>query len=166
VADVHPALPRRQLVVVGACAAITLLADQLTKWWASDHLADGHVDRIVGSLRLRLAHNPGAAFSLGSGSNLGPLIAVLAVVVVVVLIVGGTTTRTRMGAVAVGLIAGGAVGNIIDRAFRAGSGFLGGHVVDFIDPQWWPTFNVADAGVVVGAALLIIFGFRATASHD
>jgi signal peptidase II len=56
--------------------------------------------------------------------------------------------------VAIGLVAGGALGNLIDRAFRAGDGFLGGGVVDFIDLQWWPVFNLADAAIVLGALLL------------
>jgi signal peptidase II len=57
-------------------------------------------------------------------------------------------------AVAIGLVFGGALGNLIDRAFREGDGFLGGGVVDFIDLQWWPVFNIADAAIVVGALLL------------
>jgi signal peptidase II len=61
-----------------------------------------------------------------------------------------------VGAVAVGLILGGAAGNLCDRAFRAGDGFLGGAVVDFIDLQWYPVFNVADMCVVGGAVLLLI----------
>jgi signal peptidase II len=51
---------------------------------------------------------------------------------------------------------GGAASNIIDRLFRSGSGVLGGAVVDFIDLQWWPVFNVADACVVVGGILLLV----------
>lgn len=154
-------LAPRQLSVVGVVALAVVVLDQLTKWWVVANLDDGHIVKLVGSLQLRLAHNPGAAFSIGSKDNLGPVIAVLALVVVAVLVVGGTTTRTRIGAVAVGAIAGGAVGNLVDRAFRQGSGFLGGHVVDFIDVQWWPTFNVADIGVCVGAVVLVLFGFRA-----
>jgi signal peptidase II len=59
-------------------------------------------------------------------------------------------------AVALGLVVGGALGNLTDRAFRAGDGFLGGGVIDFVDLQWWPVFNVADSGVVVGAVLLFL----------
>ncbi len=76
----------------------------------------------------------------------------------------GATSRTTLGAVAAGLIAGGAVGNLLDRAFRGDQGFLHGGVVDFIDLQWWPVFNVADACVVVGALLLVVASFRAPAS--
>ena len=54
---------------------------------------------------------------------------------------------------------GGAVGNIIDRLVRSGHGFLGGGVIDFIDPQWWPIFNVADTAISCGVILLLISGF-------
>ncbi|MDH3707027.1 MAG: signal peptidase II, partial [Acidimicrobiia bacterium] len=54
----------------------------------------------------------------------------------------------------VGMIVGGALGNIADRAFRAGDGLLGGEVIDFIDVRFWPVFNVADSAVVVGVILL------------
>jgi len=58
-------------------------------------------------------------------------------------------------------VLGGAIGNLVDRAFREGSGFLGGGVIDFIDPQWWPIFNVADMAVTIGGVLLVF-----TASSD
>ena len=77
------------------------------------------------------------------------MIAVLALVVVGFLLWQGRTIASRAGAVALGLILGGALGNLADRAFRGG-GFFGGGVVDFIDLQWWPVFNVADSCVVVG----------------
>ena len=57
-----------------------------------------------------------------------------------------------------GSVLGGAISNLLDRFFREGSGFLGGRVVDFIDPQWYPVFNVADACVVIGGILLVVVG--------
>ena len=70
------------------------------------------------------------------------------------------SVTSRLAAVALGMIVGGAVGNVLDRAFRSGGdGLFGGAVVDFIDLQWWPIFNVADAGVVVGAILLVVSTF-------
>ena len=76
--------------------------------------------------------------------------------VVAVLVWQALGTTSRLGAVALGMIVGGALGNVLDRALRSGrGGFLGGSVVDFIDVQWWPIFNVADVGVVVGAVLLV-----------
>ena len=61
-------------------------------------------------------------------------------------------------AVAGGLVVGGAISNLLDRIFREGSGFLGGSVVDFIDAQWYPIFNFADACVVIGGILLVVVG--------
>ena len=69
-------------------------------------------------------------------------------------------SRFTLGAVSAGLIAGGAIGNLADRAFRGDDGFLHGAVVDFIDVQWWPVFNIADACIVVGAVLLVLSSFR------
>jgi signal peptidase II len=68
--------------------------------------------------------------------------------------------ESRWGAVAVGLVLGGALGNLVDRVLRDGSGFLGGAVVDFIDAQWWPVFNVADIAVSVGGVLLVLVSSR------
>jgi signal peptidase II len=76
--------------------------------------------------------------------------------VVIGLLWSGHAVPNRTGGVAMGLILGGALGNLGDRAFRAGEGFLGGAVVDFIDFQWFPIFNVADIGVVGGALLLVL----------
>ena len=64
------------------------------------------------------------------------------------------------GAVAAGLITGGALGNLVDRAFRGDEGFLHGSVVDFIDVRFWPVFNVADSAVCIGAVLLVVFSLR------
>jgi signal peptidase II len=57
-------------------------------------------------------------------------------------------------------VLGGALGNLVDRAFRAGDGILGGHVVDFVDLQWWPVFNVADTALWVGIGLLVLSSWR------
>jgi signal peptidase II len=151
--------PRRLRLVV-VTAAIVVLVDQLTKTWAVNRLSAGRIIDLVGSLRLNLAFNEGAAFSVGDGWNLGPWIAVLALAVVSTLVFTGPTARSRFGAVAIGLVAGGALGNLLDRAFRAGSGFMGGRVVDWIDVQWWPVFNVADSAVCIGAVALAVYSIR------
>ena len=140
-------------------AAVVYVLDQATKHWALQDLQEGPID-LVGSLRLNLAFNTGAAFSGGTG--LGPLIAVVVFVVVILLILGRhRVIDSAVGTVAVGMIAGGAVGNLSDRLLRAGDGFLGGAVVDFVDLQWWPVFNVADAAVVVGGLMLVLDSMRA-----
>ncbi|MBX3286413.1 MAG: signal peptidase II [Actinobacteria bacterium] len=150
--------PPRQLRLVAAVGVVVVILDQLTKTWALRALADGPIESI-GSLQFQLLYNTGAAFSMGSGKGLGPWVSLLAIVVVVGLSLG-YTSRFRLGAVAAGLIAGGAIGNLIDRAFRGDAGFLHGAVVDFIDLQWWPVFNVADASIVVGAGLLVLASLR------
>lgn len=156
-------VPPRKLGIVLGVAVVSVLVDQASKHWAINALTDGRTIDLIGSLRFNLYFNTGVAFSMGSGKGIGPWITVLALAVVVGLSLGATS-RTTVGAVAAGLIAGGAVGNLIDRAFRGDAGFLHGGVVDFIDLQWWPVFNVADACVVVGAILLVIASFRAPAT--
>jgi signal peptidase II len=153
----RPQLPAAWALPV--VAVLVYLLDQASKHWALQELRDGPID-IVGSLRLNLVFNTGAAFSGGAG--LGPLIGVLVFVIVVVLILGRhRVIDSVFGAVAVGMIAGGAIGNLSDRLLRAGDGFLGGGVVDFIDFQWWPVFNVADAAVVLGGLMLVLESVRA-----
>jgi signal peptidase II len=80
----------------------------------------------------------------------------------VVVFVLGTTRGldARWPRLGVGLVLGGALGNLTDRVFREGTGLLGGAVVDFVDLQWWPVFNVADAAVCVGALLLVLTAAR------
>jgi signal peptidase II len=135
-----------------------LAIDQLTKWWAVESLADNRAIDLVGSLQLKLAINHGSAFSLAQGR--GALISLLALVIVAVLVRSGRYATRPASAVAIGLVVGGALGNLVDRAFREGDGFLGGGVVDFIDLQWWPVFNVADSAIVVGAILLFLVEAR------
>ena len=153
--------PRWTLLAAIAVGVLTL--DQLTKWWAVTTLDTRTID-LVGSLRLRLTTNFGAAFSISQGR--GALISVLAIVVVGVLVFSGRQATRPLAAVALGMVLGGAIGNLSDRAFRDGHGFLGGGVVDFIDLQWWPIFNVADSAVVCGALLLVVASWREDAARS
>jgi signal peptidase II len=132
-------------------AALVVAVDQLTKWWAVNHLQT-RVIHVVWTLQLDLTRNTGAAFSSVTGQ--GPLIGVVALIIVGVLLWQGASVSSRLGAVGLGLVLGGALGNLVDRAFRGGH-FMHGGVVDFIDLHWWPVFNVADSCVVVGAILLV-----------
>lgn len=149
----RPDVTARALRAPLTVAAIVVALDQVTKHWALGALANGRIIDVVGSLRLNLAFNKGMAFSQGSG--LGPIIGVVALVVVVVLLVSLGQSTSRLYPPAVGLIVGGAIGNVVDRLFREDAWLRGG-VVDFIDVQWWPIFNIADMGVTVGAALLLL----------
>lgn len=130
-----------------------VVADQLTKWWARSALADGDVELIDGFLRFYLVENRGSAFSLFQGG--GPVLAAVAAVAAVWLVklAGQAETRTQLAAL--GLIMGGAVGNLADRIAKASGSFLGGSVTDFIDFSFWPTFNLADSAITVGVVLLL-----------
>ena len=143
------------LTIVVAVAVV--IVDQLTKWWAVHTLDDRNID-VFWTLRFHLSYNTGMAFS--RGQNLGPLIGVVALVIVVVLLLSVKRTSSRMSEVVVGLIIGGAVGNIIDRLVREPYWLRGG-VVDFIDFQWFPIFNVADMAITIGGALLVISSWMA-----
>jgi signal peptidase II len=134
-------------------AVVVVLLDQLTKHWALDALSDGRIIEVVWTLQFNLAFNSGMAFSRGQG--LGPYIAVLATLVIVWLLVSLRSGGTKLGAFGMGCLIGGAAGNLIDRLFR-GDAWLHGSVVDFIDFQWFPIFNIADIAVNVGAGALIL----------
>jgi len=137
-----------------AVAGVVIAADQLTKNWAVSRLADGSEIHIVWTLRLKLTVNAGMAFS--RGGSVGPVIGLVALAVAACLPVMAAHADRKLTVAAFGLVTGGALGNVIDRAFRSGSGFLGGRVIDFVDLQWWPVFNVADASIVVGGVLLVL----------
>ena len=139
-------------------AAAVVAVDQLTKWWVLEALDGGRVIDLVWTLRLRLVFNTGAAFS--SFQGLGPLLGVAAVAVAAALLLNRRLVSGRWSAIATGCIAGGALGNLADRLFRSDDGFLTGAVVDFIDVQWWPVWNVADMGVVLGGAALVWHAYR------
>lgn len=159
----------RGLPLALAVALVTIGIDRATKIWAEHRLEAGPcrpggrecID-LVGSLRLHLIYNPGAAFSKGLG--IGPLFGVVAAVMAVILLRLAATSTDRVRVVLFGLIAGGAVGNLIDRVIRAESGFLSGSVIDFVDAQWWPVFNVADAAVVCGVIAFLVRSMRADAT--
>jgi signal peptidase II len=136
-----------------AVAAVVIVLDVVTKHWAVASLTNHDERHVIWTLQWNLAYNSGMAFSRGRG--LGPIIGLVAIVVVVALVVGSSRVEGRLGRVGAGMILGGAIGNLLDRIFR-GSGFLHGAVVDFIDFQWFPIFNVADIGVDVGAVLFAL----------
>lgn len=150
------------LVVSLVIAAGIVAFDQVTKEWALDRLAEGETIDVFWTLRFNLAFNTGMAF--GRAQGWGPVIAVVATAVVVGLLVSLRRHSSRRSTIAIGLVIGGAMGNLIDRVFR-GDGLLDGSVVDFIDFQWFPIFNVADVAINVGGVLLVI-GFLLDARRD
>jgi len=137
-------------------AGFVFVADQITKWLILDLFSQGpRVIEVFPFFNLVLAWNRGISFGLFGGlGDWGPWILVfLALVISVVLAVWLMKAENRLTAASLGLIIGGAIGNIIDRA-RLGA------VVDFLDVHLfgyhWPAFNIADTGICVGAALLIL----------
>jgi signal peptidase II len=134
-------------------SAVIVLLDQVSKAWALRDLADGRIIHVIWTMQFNLTYNRGMAFSRGTG--IGPIIGVIGLVVVALLLLSLRRADNALTRVATGLIIGGAVGNILDRLFR-GSGWMRGAVVDFIDFQWWPVFNVADMAIMIGAATMMV----------
>lgn len=149
------ALARSSVLVAVAVVAV----DQLAKRWAVDVLSGGRPRHVVWTLQWNLSFNSGMAFSRGQGA--GPIIGALAFVVIAGLLVSLRQQGSRVSAIAVGLVIGGAAGNLADRLFR-GRGWLRGSVVDFVDLQWWPIFNVADMAISVGGPLLLLSAYLAS----
>jgi signal peptidase II len=149
---------RRLAAWLYATAGLTYLVDRLTKLWAERALAGRPPLTVIpGVLQLNYTTNSGGAFGLGQSA---PWVFAAATILVAAAIVA-SSFRLRNGptAVALGLILGGAFGNLTDRAAR-GDGLLSGRVVDFIDFHVWPVFNVADSAIVIGAVLLAMGGIR------
>lgn len=132
---------------------MVILVDQATKIWAVAHL-EGAPDReVLGEfLRLSFVRNPGAAFGLGGGATI--VFSLVAVAVAVFLVRMSTKLVSYWWAVAMGLMLGGALGNLIDRLFREPAP-LQGHVVDFLRLPNWPVFNIADSCLVVSAVMIV-----------
>lgn len=150
---------RRVVSLLATAAALVLAADQITKAVAVATLEGSAPARLLGgALYLDLHRNPGAAFSLATGFTW--LFTLVAIGVVVVIIRLAPRLRSVGWAVGLGLILGGAAGNLCDRLFRA-PGPLRGHVVDFVsvfgpNAEYFPIFNIADSGISVGGVLLVL----------
>ncbi|THE17061.1 signal peptidase II [Kocuria rosea] len=129
-------------------------ADQLTKWWVVATMELGQRTPVVeGLLWWQFIRNPGAAFSLGE--NITWVFTLVMVVVSVLIVLTLRRVRSAAWALALGLVLGGALGNLTDRLLREpGSGM--GHVVDFIAVPRFAIFNIADCGVVVGVSLVVL----------
>ena len=145
---------RVPVTVLWAVAVVVIVVDQITKQWALAALADGRHTALLGrALGLVLVRNPGAAFSFATGQTW--IFALIAFLVVIIIIRVSRNLVSRSWAVALGLVLGGAVGNLIDRLLRE-PGFLRGHVIDFIDYGGYFVGNVADIAIVAAAAGIIV----------
>ena len=133
-------------------ALLLVAADQLSKFWIRSNLAIGESVFEVGFFRLTHVHNSGAAFGLFQGHSF-PLTIIASVGVAALLLYAlffyhkFPLLDNRLGKIALGLVLGGTVGNLIDR-------IRFGYVTDFIDVGIWPTFNIADSAAVVGVIII------------
>lgn len=152
------AVVRRPWLVIAAI----VIADQLTKHWALNRLSGGRTIDLVGSLRFNLAFNKGIAFSQATGA--GALIGALGFVIVIVVVSWMRRSARGAAAVAASLIVGGAIGNLVDRLFR-GDAWLRGAVVDFVDLQWFPIFNLADSAITIGAVTMVLAALLQPKEH-
>jgi signal peptidase II len=147
----------RLATLLYAVAVGAYLLDRTTKLLVEDRLAGRPpVQLIAGVLDLNYTTNSGGAFGLGRSAPL--VFAVATVVVAIAIGVASLRLSRPSAAIALGLILGGALGNLTDR-FVHGSGFSGS-VTDFIDFQVWPVFNLADSAIVIGAIVLAFTGWR------
>ncbi len=139
--------------LAGALCVLVLVVDQVAKALIEANLVPGqHVD-VLGPLGFTLAHNRGVAFGLASGGGTALVVLTVAALLFVGVLFARNPTRPGMW-VAVGLLAGGALGNLADRV-RAGA------VTDYIDALSWPPFNLADVAITLGVVVLALSYFEA-----
>jgi signal peptidase II len=153
-----PGPERRCVGLFLAVAAVAYAIDVVTKVVAVESLAGQPPVPVVGDLlMLRLTRNPGAAFSLGTSATLALSLISIGVVLVVAWL--ARRVASTLWAVALGLLLGGAAGNLTDRLLREPAP-LRGHVVDFLELPNWPVFNLADSAIVTAAVLIIVQSVR------
>lgn len=139
-------------------ALLTLATDVATKSWAVSTLVDGRPRQVLGTLlQFHYARNPGAAFSMATGSTW--ILALVAMAVSISIIVLAGRIGSRPWAIALGLVLGGSLGNLMDRVFRSPGSFRG-LVVDWIELPHWPIFNIADSSIVCAAILVTILSVK------
>lgn len=144
--------------ILFATASVVILADQVTKAIVLATLTPGETHPVIrGVLHWTLQRNSGAAF--GIFQRFPWVFTIVAAAIAMGIIVTARRARDVLSGVALGLVLGGACGNLIDRVARGPSAFRG-RVIDFIDFRVWPVFNVADMAVVCGAGLLVLASWR------
>ena len=153
-----PSRRRGRVAALLAVAVIVLVTDLITKLVVVATLSDRTPVRLLGGfLTLRVTRNPGAAFSIGP--SLTVVFAVIAVGVIVFILRTSRRIQSLAWAVTLGLLLGGATGNLTDRLFRYPGPFRG-YVVDWIQIPHWPVFNVADSCIVCGGVLAVFLAVR------
>jgi signal peptidase II len=149
-------LIRRYSLGLGIAAAV-VAADLLTKRYAALTFNGDPVEIIPGFFGFTYLENPGGAF--GFFQNGGVVIGIAAIVVTIIVLFAMAVDRPTFETVALGLVVGGALGNLVDR-FARGEGIIDGPVIDWIELSLIPTFNLADASVTVAVALILIQSWR------
>ncbi|MFD3686765.1 signal peptidase II [Nocardiopsis sp. NPDC058631] len=149
--------PRRYLLLL-LVATIAIVVDFLTKEWVLATFHQGERVDVIGSLlQFTLVYNTGAAFSMGTDFTW--VFTCIASIVVIAIAYMGLRVRSGWWGLTLGLMMGGAAGNLVDRFFRDPAPFHGA-VVDFISVGDFPVFNIADSCVVVGACLVVALTFK------
>ncbi|MDJ0341071.1 signal peptidase II [Streptomyces sp. H10-C2] len=150
---------KRRIAILLGVAALAYALDLLSKLWVVTSLEhrDAPINLLGSWLRLEAVRNGGAAFGLGQGMTI--IFTIIAAGVIVVIARLARKLYSLPWAIALGLLLGGAFGNLTDRVFRA-PGFLEGHVVDFIAPAHFAVFNLADSAIVCGGVLIVLLSFR------
>jgi signal peptidase II len=145
---------KRRVGALLTVAVVVLGLDLATKLVAVAQLTETEMVEVVdGVLSLRLVRNPGAAFGVAQGLTFA--LTVIAVVVILVILRISRRLRSPGWAVGLGMVLGGAIGNLVDRIFRS-PGPLRGHVVDFLELPHFPVFNIADSAIVTGGVLMVL----------
>jgi signal peptidase II len=158
VSPVDPAGTVSRVPLVLTAAATVLVLDVGSKALAVAELTDREpISLLGGLLTLRLVRNPGAAFGMAQGLTI--LFTLVALAVVVVILRLARRLQSAWWAAALGLVLGGALGNLLDRLLRS-PGPGRGHVVDFLELPRWPVFNLADSAIVVAALLMVALTAR------
>jgi signal peptidase II len=151
----------RRIALLGAVAVTVIVVDLLTKLAVVGHMSMYETRDVVGSLlRITYTRNAGAAFSFGEGMT--AVFGLVAIAVVIAIVRTARSLRSLTWAITLGLLLGGALGNLGDRVFRS-PGFLRGHVVDWIQLPHWPVFNLADSAIVCGGVLAVLLSWRGIA---
>ena len=149
---------RPRVGVLLAVAVAVLAADVVSKTVVVATLSDQAPVRLLGGfLTLIVSRNPGAAFSIGP--SLTVVFTAVAVGVIAFILRTSTRIRSAPWAISLGLLLGGATGNLADRLLRS-PGPLRGHVVDWIMLPHWPVFNLADSSIVCGGVLAVLLAMR------
>lgn len=142
----------RAWALAGVLCAAVVAADQAIKAVVEDRLYPGEVVDVLGPLSVTLSHNEGVAFGLAGGAGAGLVLVTVAALALIAFVFSRHPAKGGMW-VAVGLLAGGALGNLIDR-------LAAGEVTDYVDVGSWPAFNLADVAITVGVMLMALIYLR------